>query len=321
MSNSPRSRRVRGFTLIELLVVISIIAVLVGLLLPAVQRSREAARQATCRNNLKQIGLALASYADVRGAFPPGYVSNWDQRGNDTGPGWGWGSMILPFLEQQPLFNAVNFSVAIQNPTGQTVRLTRLKVFLCPSDTMPPTWTASAGESWMYAGQIYSVMDPICDLASANYVGMFGVGEPGVDGNGLFCRNSFVSYRDITDGTSNTIAAGERARAINQGRGQATWVGAVTGADFWSCTPNPNDPDGGVCVHEQASGMVLGHSGEGHGPGDIRGDVNQFLSAHGFGCFFLFCDGHVSWISGGVNYKDYLALSTYAGGEVLSQQY
>lgn len=321
MPSCACSRRTGGFTLIELLVVISIIGILVGLLLPALQWSREAARRATCRNNLKQIGVALANYADVKGGLPPGYVSNYDFRGNDTGPGWGWGTMLLPFLEQQPLFNAASLETAIQDPTQQTVRLSALRVFLCPSDTMTPTWTVTVGECWMFAGQVYSVSDPICDIASANYVGMFGTTEPGVDGNGIFSRNSFISYRDITDGTVNTIAVGERCRAINSGRGQATWAGSVTGATFYSCTPNPYDSDGGVCVMEAAAGMVLGHSGEGHGPGDIHGDQNQFLSAHGFGCYFLFCDGHVSWLTGAVNYNDYLALSTYAGGEILSQSY
>jgi len=321
MTNLARPRRSAGFTLIELLVVITIIALLAGLLLPAVQRSREAARQTMCRNNLKQIGIALAHYAEAKGGFPPGYVSSFDNRGTDLGPGWGWGAMLLPSLEQQPLFNTINFNAPIEHLSQQTVRLTTLKVFLCPSDSMRPSWTASTGETWIYAGQVFSVTDPICDVASANYVGMFGVGEPGVDGNGIFYRNSFVGYRDITDGTSNTLAVGERCKAINNGRGQATWVGAVTGAEFWSCVPNPNDPDGGFCIREAGSGMILGHSGEGHGPGDIRGDVNQFLSAHASGCYFLFCDGHVNWLAGGINYKDYLALSTYNSGEVISQGY
>jgi prepilin-type N-terminal cleavage/methylation domain-containing protein len=100
--NPGRRRHQTGFTLIELLVVIAIIAVLVALLLPAVQQAREAARRTQCRNNLKQIGIALQNYHDSRDAFPPGYISLFDNSGNDTGPGWGWASMILPELRGRP---------------------------------------------------------------------------------------------------------------------------------------------------------------------------------------------------------------------------
>ena len=113
-------RRRPAFTLIELLVVISIIAVLIALLLPAVQAAREAARRAQCVNNLKQIGLALFNYENSIGAFPPGYI---DYQNNpiytpdlDMGPGWGWAAMLLPFLEQQPLYNSINFSLGISKP-------------------------------------------------------------------------------------------------------------------------------------------------------------------------------------------------------------
>ena len=86
---------------------------------------------------------------------------------------------------------------------------------------------------------------------------------------------------------------------------------AVPGALLWSCAPNPGDPDGGLCVREDGSGMTLGHTGEGHGPGDPRGDVNQFLSQHGRGSFFLYCDGHVRFLRNEMNYQLYKALSTY----------
>src|SRR5258708_2555504 len=124
----------RGFTLIELLVVIAVIGVLVGLLLPAVQQAREAARRMSCRNNLKQIGLALHNYHGSHNVFPPGYVSNFDASGTDTGPGWGWAAMILPQMEQRPLFDAVNFNTPIEAPSNQTNRLGVVGGFLCPSD-------------------------------------------------------------------------------------------------------------------------------------------------------------------------------------------
>jgi prepilin-type N-terminal cleavage/methylation domain-containing protein len=104
-----KTSRIRAFTLIELLVVISIISLLIALLLPAVQAAREAARRTQCVNNLKQIGLALHQYESPNHIFPPGYVSNFDAAGNDTGPGWGWAGLLLAQVEQKPLFDAVNF--------------------------------------------------------------------------------------------------------------------------------------------------------------------------------------------------------------------
>src|SRR5262247_3715883 len=100
-----------GFTLIELLVVIAIIAILIGLLLPAVQKVREAAARSSCQNNLKQVGLALQGYHDANRQFPPGYASRVGPNGEDTGPGWGWAAHILPHIEQQPLFNQINLVV------------------------------------------------------------------------------------------------------------------------------------------------------------------------------------------------------------------
>jgi prepilin-type processing-associated H-X9-DG protein len=274
-------------------------------------------------NNLKQIGLALANYTHRHGGLPPGYVDIWDTNFLiDLGPGWGWGSMILPDIEQQPLFSSINFRNPIQDPMNATARLVSLSTFLCPSDTMPLVWTATYGYVRISRGTVYSDLTPICDVAGANYIGVFGVGEPGVDGDGVFFRNSFIRPSDITDGLSQTLAVGERSTHINGGRGQATWVGAVPGAQFWSCTPSTIDPDaGGPCVKEDASGMTLGHTGEGHGPGDPFGDVNQFLSRHSKGAHFLFCDGHVKYLTSSINYPAYKAMSTRGLGEVISDGY
>ena len=315
------SRRA-AFTLIELLVVIAIIGVLAGLLLPAVQASREQARRAACTNNLKQIGLALANYVNRNGALPPGYLSVYDplyQR--EVGPGWGWASRILPDLEQQPLTDRIQWESPLQAHSLSTARLTGLSIFFCPSDDMPRTWTATNGETWMYMGAIYTVSNPICDVAGSNYVGVYGIGEPGVDGDGVFFRGSCLTPAAISDGLSQTLCVGERSQNLNLGRGMATWVGSVPGANLWSCAPNPNDPDAGTCVKEDASGMILGHTGEGHGPGDPRGDVNQFLSRHGRGAFFVYCDGHVRYLRNEMNSMVYKALSTRAGNEIISDDY
>ena len=126
-------RRCLGFTLIELLVVIAIIGTLVALLLPAVQAAREQARRAACQNNLKQIGLALAQYANRHGAFPPGYVSIWDLSvAQELGPGWGWASMILPELEQQALSNNIKFESPMHLPGQSTVRTAAAGRLLLP---------------------------------------------------------------------------------------------------------------------------------------------------------------------------------------------
>ena len=228
----------RGFTVIELLVVIAIIAVLVALLLPAVQAAREQARRSACMNNLKQMGLALANYTNRHGTLPPGYQSNYSALFQaEMGPGWGWASMILPDLEQQSLQNGIVFEKPLQDPSMSTARLVTLPVFLCPSDNMPRSWTATDSETWMYQGQIYSSSIPICDLAGSNYIGVFGITEPGVSGEGVFFRGSYMPLTSITDGLSQTICVGERSANLQQGRGRATWVGSTPGANLWSCTP------------------------------------------------------------------------------------
>ncbi len=309
MRRYVRSRRRRAFTLIELLVVISVIAVLIALLLPAVQAARESARRAQCVNNLKQIGLALHNYEGSIQTLPPGYVSSFDATGTDLGPGWGWAAMILPQFEQAAVFAAVNFSLGVETNANQTARLVVIGSFLCPSDTVEPSWPAVNRD--IITGAALQV---ICRVAPSNYVGMNGISEPGPDGEGVLFRDSRIAFRNITDGLSQTIAAGERSHLL----GVATWTGAVTGALLY-------DDDGdqiGSTDLETSPGMVLGHSGEGAGPGANRSDPNQFYSLHGIkGANFLFVDGHVAFLKSTMNYQTYVALSTRAGGEVIGDDY
>src|SRR5262249_347592 len=159
-----------------------------------------AAARTQCVNNLKQIGLALHSSHDAGTSFPPGYTSGFDPAtGNDTGPGWGWAAYILPQMEQQAIHSAIRFDQNIQAPANAGPRGRLIKSSTGPSDNLPgPTWTA---RRYDLSGNPVAA---VCDVASASYVGVFGTTEPGVDGDGVFYRNSTTRIADILDGTSGT---------------------------------------------------------------------------------------------------------------------
>lgn len=303
---SVRSNRT-GFTLIELLVVISIIGVLIGLLVPAVQKVREASNRMSCTNNLKQVGLAVHGYHNAYGKFPPGYISKVDGVGNDLGPGWGWASMILPQMEQENLFKLIDFNLPIENAVNQQARITIIKSFLCPSDTVPSQAFPVGKKS--PAGTISTT---ICSIAPSNFVGNYGVSEPGVDGEGIFFRNSVVRMADILDGTNSTLLAGERAFY----HAESSWVGAVTGADQG---PTLNSP---LAIQlNESSNFILAHTGESfHGPAEPM-EANHYTSRHSGVGNFLFVDGHVRPLSGSTSYATFKGLSTRAGSEVLSGEY
>src|SRR5437773_3723439 len=232
-----------AFTLVELLVVIGIIGTLVALLLPAVQAARGAARRISCANKLKQMGLALLNYESTHKVFPPGYVSSFTSKGDDTGPGWGWASMILPEIEQGAIYRTIHFDLPIDH-ANNGVRVASIPEFFCPADQVKRVWPAKSRDT---SGKPVAL---ICEVAASNYVGMYGVGEPGIDGNGIFFRNSNIGLRHITDGTSQTLAVGERAHPL----GNATWVGSVTSAVLF---PEANNILGQPAP-EHSSGMVLG---------------------------------------------------------------
>jgi prepilin-type N-terminal cleavage/methylation domain-containing protein/prepilin-type processing-associated H-X9-DG protein len=300
-----------GFTLIELLVVISIIGVLIALLLPAVQAAREAARRVECTNHLKQIGLGMHAYHAVMEVFPPGYITGTESAARnspETGPGWGWGTMLLEHLEQRALFHGVNFGLAITDPAAATVRTVSLGVFLCPSSTgaSGPITLRDAGGNAL-----------ITDLSAGQYVasaGQLEVEEFPASNNGVFYRNSRIGLRDIRDGSSQTLMVGERSRNV----ADATWVGVIPRARV--CT----NPRWVVQDCETANVMVLSHTGPSPGeewidvPNNKQAGADDYWSLHLGGCNFLFCDGSVRFIKESVNPRVFSFLSTRAGGEIVS---
>lgn len=299
--NFVAKRSSNGFTLIELLVVIAIIAILVALLLPAVQQAREAARRTQCQNNLRQMGLAFHSYVDAHRMFPPGWV---EASGNiPTRPpenGFSWAAFILPQLDQGNLYSQIRFTAPLylepdRNPSttaienNETLVATQvIPVFRCPSDTGPD-----------HHDNLGS-LDPVTiqDQATTSYVACFGdkvVADNASDaglGGGVFSRNSSVRIRDIRDGTSVSLLAGERR-----------WTGFYSpgiprfGDAYWAGTPDNWLMD------------ILGTAGV-----NINSTHSaKFSSEHIGGALFLFADGHVSFISENVESNPGVALGSGMG--------
>ncbi|MCX7422326.1 MAG: DUF1559 domain-containing protein [Planctomycetia bacterium] len=291
--------RCRGFTLIELLVVIAIIAILIALLLPAVQQTREAARRPQCKNNLKQFGLGLHGYHDNNRVLPSGWIGV--SPGNVVDPegpsGWGWGAMVLPQVDQAPFFRSLNLRLSVTDAANVSFIQTLLPVFRCPSDTGPEKWVINDETSGM----------PITTLAIANYVAAFGTteledceGQPlpfQCVGNGASFHNSSLRFNHFTDGLSTTILIGERKSNPSLGW-HSTWVGVVSGG-------------------EEAFTRILGVAD--HVPNDPAGHFDDFSSHHTGGAHFVMGDGAVRFISSVVSHSVYQGLNTRQGREVIGE--
>ena len=202
----PPCRR-SAFTLIELLVVIAIIAILIGLLLPAVQKVREAAARSQCQNNLKQIALAALNYESTMQQFPTGCAYNASTDGTSPGnPAWGWIALLLPYVEATAAYSVINptqqtLAQALAVSAAETAMQAKLPIFRCPSDT--GSITNTAGEP----------------LARSNYPGVIGTTviwqtSPTSVWNGMFGLGKPLAMKDVSDGTSNTMLVGERTTVV-----------------------------------------------------------------------------------------------------------
>lgn len=279
-----------GFTLVELLVVIAIIGVLVSLLLPAIQESREAARRVECINHLRQIGIGMSLYHDRNEVLPPAVTDDW---GGSTQLHT-WGVLLLPFVEQTPLFDRYDFPAGQDAAVNRPVVSTPLTLYRCPSS-----------DDTYYEGDGH--------YAQGDYAASSGV-QPAENGGAMFPK-SRVAYRDITDGLSNTLLVGELYyHNLGWGRGSAagtTGGGGGAGAAFsrgvsrwWSCNspcaqPGLNPPDTDCNNHCERR--------------------FQFSSPHRSGVHFVFCDDHIGFVSSDIDKQVLKSLTTIAGEEISEQ--
>jgi prepilin-type N-terminal cleavage/methylation domain-containing protein len=311
-----------GFTLVELLVVIAIIAILIGLLLPAVQRVREAAAQTGCRNNLKQIGLALHNYHNTKEHLPPAYqyterskikASPINPSISDrplpqakwpfifTAPGWGWAAHLLPFVEQDALGRQIHWELPVEASDNDVARTTIVRLFSCPSDNGTGIFTV-----WS------QLNNPLGQAATNSYAACFGtgngIGEHPETGNGVFYRNSAVKMTDILDGASATLAVGERASELCP----APWAGCMTNATIRT---GPNVPVYLAAI-EEAPTLVMARAGR-HFLNADYSEPYDFYSPHPALGMFLFMDGSVRAMSFTTPLAVWSAIATRAGGEMV----
>jgi prepilin-type N-terminal cleavage/methylation domain-containing protein/prepilin-type processing-associated H-X9-DG protein len=308
-------RRRPAFTLIELLVVIAIIAILIALLVPAVQKVREAAARTQCQNNLKQIGLALQNFHDTHKVLP---ASGWNKAGagNPAGKAVGWRALILPFVEQTSLHKLYDFEVNWWEPPNLTAAAQRIELFLCPSAPRPPPVTSAIAKPPRPA--LTFVVPPW----STDYEAIMGVqpcvdpvlyATPATNRSAMF-RNSEIAMVHVTDGTSNTLTIVECAARPSVYRGSFLQPALSNDQGIcWADNEGPFSLDG--CNSDgsvQCLGPILT-------PNAMNAtNENEPYSFHIGGGNFLFADGHVQHLSQAIRLPAFAALATRAGEEVTS---
>jgi prepilin-type N-terminal cleavage/methylation domain-containing protein len=318
-----------GFTLVELLVVIAIIATLLGLLLPAVQGAREATRRTQCLNNLKQIGLALHNFHEAHQRLPPAFATtqtpgnvNWRSLPQTPGffePGWSLFVSILPFIEEDGLFEQLNLSLPIMDPANAVARTQAalVSLYVCPSDTAPKLVDVRDFGPSSSAVALSGDGTVITQAPVSSYAGLIGTNDHENNGafDGVFFRNSRVRLGQITDGTTKTICIGERMSRM----AEASWLGSITGSEvvhadgWWQSLGYPTRSQN----YRPANCHVTCHI-RSSGPNLPTNSPSGFFSPHTNGCNFLNADTSVRLISDTVDLATFRALATRAGGETVA---
>jgi len=304
-----------GFSLIEL---IAIIAVLIGLLLPAIQAVRQNMQWLECQNNLKQIGLALHNYHSAQGHLPPGYSYTEPRAANPSDirpqkfdfpkpnqfnlpiwPGWGWAAHILNHIDQEPLARRIDLTKPVTGINAAEVRVTPLKMYRCPADRGTGTF-----DVLNYFGE------PVLPAATNSYAASFGlsgrVNVPGTRGTGAFYANSTVSLNQITDGTSQTILVGERAGSF----ARTPWVGVI---DSGSVQTTPDAPVYWTMVVPPGA-MPLARVNS-RQLNDVWSDPYDFWTPHESSIQFLYGDGSTRTLKRSHSLDLLSAMVTIAGNE------
>lgn len=303
-----------AFTLIELLVVIAIIAVLIGLLLPAVQKVRDAGARAQCLNNLKQLGLALHNFHDVNGTLP---ASGWTTvgPGNPLGKYVGWRVLILPYIEQENVKTLYDFSQNWWDGTNPTTAALPVKVYQCPTSAQRNITSAVAKPP-------RPAMTFPAPLGSTDYEAIMGVQPASIDpllynaGNrfSVMYRNSEVKLTNVPDGGSMTIMVVECAgRPLIYRRGKGPTGGSTDQGIGWADSEGPFSLDG-ASVDGSQEGCTPAN---GCSYAINRRNDNEPFSFHSNGANCLFVDGHVQFVQDAISLKTFAALCTRGAGEVV----
>lgn len=318
-------RRKRAFTLIELLVVIAIIAILIALLLPAVQQAREAARRSNCKNNIKQISLALHNYHETHLTFPQGQT----RKSDNHCCGGNWRVHILPFMEQGNPYKQINFNSNFNfaaNAYGyaggaEVFRGLIIKTYLCPSSTLDPLDTTvinnnQRGLVHHYVGISGSLGVPKGADRACDYGGI-------VRGNGILGINRHSKFRDITDGTSNTIIVAEQSGLVNGQNKTSNYYGGWSGnAGGWANDVNVGRPHWGAgttCLRypiNHGTGQTVAWQGGFDNTWDFNTIINSF---HVGGIHIGLADGSSRFISENVNFATLQRLCSMNDDQILGE--